>query len=142
MLATGLRLADSSSGLPAEHLVSVRNNHCAVLALARLSGKPGVEVKWDLRAAWAAIYGDTKTPLFLTNTEMWRSGVEDQVLDRVLGLYRIVEPPCTVADCLLFAPCMVGWPAHVAALVGRTLYDGPKDRRTEPVDSLWRWIGA
>ncbi len=142
MLATGLKLAHAEDGLPSRHLVSVRENHCAVLALVRLSGRSGVEVKWLLRDAWESAYGDSKTPRFHTNTELWGNGVLLSVLDHLPYIMkRISDPPRTVADCLPFAPCMVGWPGHVAALVGDTLYDDPaKDRRLDPVTEVWKWV--
>ena len=49
-------------------------------------------------------------------------------------LTRVDDPPARVADCLGFAPCLVGFDQHVAALgEDGVLWDGPKDRRRDPV---------
>ena len=55
-------------------------------------------------------------------------------------LTRVDDPPARVADCLGFAPCLVGFDQHVAALdEDGVLWDGPKDRRRDPVTALWMW---
>ena len=50
------------------------------------------------------------------------------------------DPPARVVDCLSFAPCLVGFDRHVAALgEDGVLWDGPHDRRRDPVTALWMW---
>lgn len=55
-------------------------------------------------------------------------------------LTRVDDPPARVADCLGYAPCLVGFDRHVAALgEDGVLWDGPKDRRRDPVTAVWMW---
>ena len=127
---------------------------CAQIALMQLTGKSYGAVLDDLR--------DTRRAVGDRGLMAWRFGTPNFALDSFPGLHPVTQAPPLPTDCIDFAPCLLGWPGHAAAMTPwaewpsdppqrwwrrRVLYgppvlwDDPRfDRRLRRIDRLWLWL--
>ncbi len=150
-----LALRDWSDGMPWVEVRRLGYSPCVHVALMRLSRKPYREVLDTLR--------DIRRGLGDSGLMRWRFGVPLVALDRFPGIRRVPNPPSRPTNCVDLAPCIVGWPGHVATITpwaewpddpprrwwrrkpiygSPVLWDCPDwDRRTWAISDLWVWRG-
>lgn len=155
--STSLTLGDWSVGMPWVEVKRLGFSPCVPVALMRLSRSSYGDVLDRLR--------DIRRGLGDEGLMRWRFGVPLYALDRFPGLRRVPNPPSRPTNCVEVAPCIVGWPGHVAAITpwaawphdpprrwwraARRIYGPPvmwddpdMDRRTWNITDLWIWKGS
>lgn len=152
-----LILGDWSTGMPWVEIKRLGFSPCAHVALMRLSRRPYREVLDVLR--------DIRRGRGDRGLMQWRFGVPIYALDHFPGLRRVPSPPVRPMNCVDLAPCIVGWPGHVATITPwaawprdpprrwwragsrrygpPVMWDSPDmDRRTWAISDLWVWNGS